>query len=63
MRADVEPLVIGALVKRLTRPDAAKLLRKKVYDAVDGLTPDWLRAVINAIMTVTVAPVGRGGYV
>ena len=133
----VEPLVMGHLVKRLARPDAVKVLRKKVYDTgeaeklhteeavllarmdeiaderADGLltgaqaaratariqekldviterqqdqerrrvfdgiplgtrevadkvrrlSPDRLRAVINVLMTVTITPVGKGGYV
>jgi DNA invertase Pin-like site-specific DNA recombinase len=131
----VEPLVIGALVKRLSRPDAVKLLRKRVYDpaeaeklrseeavlraklvqlghdfatappeftaaaladvnaklagvehrrqdqelkrvtedlplgtdkvadAVDALPPDRLRALMNALMKITVMPVGKGNKV
>ena len=31
--SDVEPLVMGALIKRLSRPDAVKLLQKKTFDA------------------------------
>jgi DNA invertase Pin-like site-specific DNA recombinase len=32
----VEPLLLGLLVERLARPDAKKLLRKKVYDPVEA---------------------------
>ena len=133
----VEPLVMGYVVRRLARPDAAKVLRKKVYDTAEAeqlhtdeavllarldeiaderadglltgaqaaratarikekldviterqqdqelrrvfdgiplgtdkvadkvrqLSPDRLRAAIDVLMTVTVAPVGKGGYV
>jgi DNA invertase Pin-like site-specific DNA recombinase len=131
----VEPVVIGTLIKRLARPDAVKLLRKKVFDPavaekldaeeailraklvqlgrdfatappeftaaavsdvntkldaierkrqdqerrrvlddiplgtdrvaekVGKLSPDRLRAVINALMIVTVKPVGKGNKV
>jgi hypothetical protein len=31
----VEPLLLGLLVDRLSRPDAVKLLRKKVYDPAE----------------------------
>lgn len=31
-------------------------------DKVLALSPDCLRAVLDALMTVTVAPVGKGGY-
>ena len=133
----VEPLVFDVLVARLSRPDAVKLLRKKVYDTVEAerlrtdeavllarldeiaderadglltgaqaaratariqekldvitarqqdqerlrvfdgiplgtgevadrvrqLSPDRLRAAIGVLMTVVVAPVGKGGHV
>jgi len=132
----IEPLIIGALIKRLSRPDAVKLLRRKVYDPeeaeklnaeeaillgrlseiaverakglidgvgyhrmteiinadlaeietrrqdqvkrralddiplgtpdvadkVRGLSPDRLRKVIDVLMVITVAPVGKGGH-
>jgi DNA invertase Pin-like site-specific DNA recombinase len=132
---NAEPMVLGALIKRLSRPDAVKLLRKKVFDPVQAeklrneeavlraklvqlgrdfatappeftaaavsdvnekleaierqredqerrrvlddiplgtdrvaekvhkLPPERLRAVINALMAITVLPVGKGNKV
>jgi hypothetical protein len=36
----VEPLLLGLLVQRLARPDAKKLLRRKVYDPVEAAELD-----------------------
>jgi hypothetical protein len=44
----VEPLVIGALIKRMSRPDAVKLLRKKVYDAEEAEQLNVQEAVLLA---------------
>ena len=60
---------LGAIAKR--QQDQARL---RVFDGiplgtaevaakVHGLSPDRLRAVIDLIMTVTVAPVGKGNKV
>ena len=37
--------------------------RPQVVGAVKRLSPDRLRAVVAVLMTVTVAPVGKGGHV
>ena len=36
---------------------------REVADAVERLSPDRFRAVLDVLMTVTVAPVGKGGHV
>jgi DNA invertase Pin-like site-specific DNA recombinase len=44
----VEPVVVGTLIKRLSRPDAVKLLRKKVFDPVVAEKLDTEEAVLRA---------------
>lgn len=48
----VEPLLLGLLVERLSRPDAKKLLRKKVYDPAE-------RARLDAEETVLLGRLGE----
>ena len=43
--------------------DGLPLGEPEVAKAVSRLTPDRLRAVLDVLMTVTVAPVGKGGHV
>ena len=43
--------------------DGIPLGKPEVADAVDSLSPDRLRAVLSVLMTITVVPVGKGGYV
>ena len=43
--------------------DGLPLGTPEVADAVSRLSPDRLRAVLDVLMTVTVAPVGKGGHV
>jgi DNA invertase Pin-like site-specific DNA recombinase len=45
---DVQPLVMGALIKRLSRPDAVKLLRKKTYDPGEARRARTDEAVLRA---------------
>jgi DNA invertase Pin-like site-specific DNA recombinase len=47
--------------ERLRVFDGLPLGEPDVADAIEGLSPDRLRAVIDVLMTVTIAPVGRGG--
>ena len=49
--------------ERLRVFDGLPLGRPEVADAVERLSPDRLRAVLAVLMTVTVAPVGKGGHV
>ena len=47
--------------ERLRVFDGLPLGEPDVADAIEALSPDRLRAVIDVLMTVTIAPVGRGG--
>ena len=49
--------------ERLRVFDGIPLGKPEAADAVKRLSPDRLRAVIDVLMTVTVAPVGKGGRV
>ena len=49
--------------ERLRVFDGLPLGRPEVADAVKRLSPDRFRAVLAVLMTVTVAPVGKGGRV
>jgi DNA invertase Pin-like site-specific DNA recombinase len=49
--------------ERLRVFDGLPLGRPQVVGAVKRLSPDRLRAVLAVLMTVTVAPVGKGGHV
>ena len=49
--------------ERLRVFDGIPLGTDEVAEKVRQLSPDRLRAVIDVLMAVTVAPVGKGGYV
>ena len=49
--------------ERLRVFDGLPLGQPEVADAVARLSPDRLRAVLDVLMTVVVAPVGKGGHV
>jgi DNA invertase Pin-like site-specific DNA recombinase len=49
--------------ERLRVFDGLPLGKPEVEDAVARLSPDRLRAVIDVLMSVAVAPVGKGGHV
>jgi DNA invertase Pin-like site-specific DNA recombinase len=48
---------------RLRVFDGLPLGKPEVADAIASLSPDRFRAVLDVLMTVTVAPVGKGGHV
>jgi hypothetical protein len=37
--------------------------KPEVSDAITQLSPDRFRAVVDLLLTITVAPVGKGGHV
>jgi DNA invertase Pin-like site-specific DNA recombinase len=49
--------------ERLRVFDGIPLGRPEVADAIKRLSPDRVRAVLDVLATVTVAPVGKGGHV
>lgn len=49
--------------ERLRVFDGIPLGKPEVADAIKRLSPDRVRAVLDVLMTVTVAPVGKGGHV
>ena len=72
-QAKIATDLIGEDIKKLERRqqdqerlrvfDGLPLGKPEVVDAIKKLSPDRLRAVLDVLMTVTVAPVGKGGHV
>ena len=63
------PEKLAAIERRQQRPGTAAGVREiplgtdAVADAVERLSPDRFRAVLDVLMTVTVMPVGKGSHV